>query len=394
MRVIGLMSGTSADGIDVALAKISGTPRELKARLENFTAIPFPRKVREAVLQIAEGTRVNTGDISQLNFLLGELFADAALQACRKFRMPISKVDLIGSHGQTVYHQGKPSLAFGVRRVASTLQIAEPAVIAAHTGVTTVADFRVADMAVGGQGAPLVPFVDYLLYRHPRIGRVALNIGGIANVTVIPVGAKPADVFAFDTGPGNMLIDALVNRATNGKQAFDRGAAIALRGSFQPKLCEVLLRDTYYRQAPPKSAGREQYGAEYVERILAWGRSHRTPTKDLIRTATVFTALSIVDAWNRFIAPRVEISQLVVAGGGSHNPLIMSQLGAALGGVELMTSAQLGIPEDGKEAFAFAILAYETFHRCSANLPSAPGARQPAILGKVCYPPPKRSKRE
>ncbi|HET9400795.1 MAG TPA: anhydro-N-acetylmuramic acid kinase [Candidatus Acidoferrales bacterium] len=385
--MIGLMSGTSADGIDVALAEISGAPPHLKSRLENFTAIPYPRKVREAVLRVAEGTRVNTAEISQLNFLLGELFADAVREACRRFRVPLAKVKLIGSHGQTVYHQGKPSLAFGVRRVASTLQIAEPAVIAARTEVTTVGDFRGADMAVGGQGAPLVPFVDYLLFRHARLGRVALNIGGIANLTVIPAGAKPSDVFAFDTGPGNMLIDALVSRATRGKQTFDRDAAIALRGNFRPRLCEMLLRDAYYRQAPPKSAGREQYGAKAVDRILMWGRKHAAPTEDLIRTATIFTPLTIIDAWHRFVMPRAKISQLIVAGGGSHNPLIMAQLTASLPDVKVMTSADLGVPEDGKEAFAFAILAYETFHRRPANLPSATGASRPPILGKICYPP-------
>ena len=393
MRVIGLMSGTSADGIDVALTEVSGAPPNLKARLENFTSIPFPRRVREAVLRIAEGTRVNTADISQLNFLLGELFADAVRQACKRFRVPVANVKLIGSHGQTVYHQGKPSFAFGNRRVASTLQIGEPAVIAGLTGVTTIGDFRAADMAAGGQGAPLVPFVDYLLYRHARIGRVALNIGGIANLTVIPARAKPGDVSAFDTGPGNMLIDALVNRATHGRQTFDRDAAIALGGNFQPKLCEMLLRESYYRQAPPKSAGREQYGANFVERILAWGRKHGAPAEDLIRTVTIFTPLTIVDAWHRFIAPRANISQLIVAGGGSHNPLIMAQLAASLPGVKVMTSADFGIPEDGKEAFAFAILAYETFHRRPANLPSATGARSPAILGKICYPPPRAGSR-
>lgn len=393
MRVIGLMSGTSADGIDVALTEISGAPPNLKARLENFTAIPFPRKVRTAVLRVAEGTRVNTAEISQLSFLLGELFADAVREACRKFRLPLAKVKLIGSHGQTVYHQGKPSLAFGVRRIASTLQIAEPAVIAAHTGITTIGDFRAADMAVGGQGAPLVPFVDYLLYRDARIGRVALNIGGIANLTVIPAGAKTRDVYAFDTGPGNMLIDELVNRATRGKQTFDRDARIALEGRFHPKLCEMLMREAYYWQPPPKSAGREQYGAKFVEKILAWGEKHRARIEDLIRTATIFTPLTIIDAWHRFIAPRANISQLIVAGGGSHNPLIMAQLAASLASVKVMTSADLGVPEDGKEAFAFAILAYETFHRRPANLPSATGARRPAILGKICYPPPRAGSR-
>src|SRR5271165_206966 len=206
---LGIMSGTSADGIDVALVRMVGR----KAALENFAAFPFPGNVQRAVLRLGEGHAVSTGEISQLNFLLGEIFASAALDACRKFRVAPARIDVIGSHGQTVFHQGVPSL-FNGHRVASTLQIGDPSVIAARTGITTVGDFRPSDMAAGGQGAPLVPYVDFLLYRHSRIGRVALNIGGIANITVIPAGATLDDVFAFDTGPGNMIIDALVRNFT------------------------------------------------------------------------------------------------------------------------------------------------------------------------------------
>jgi anhydro-N-acetylmuramic acid kinase len=389
MIVLGLMSGTSADGIDVALARISGAPPKLNARLENHTTIPFPPKVREAILRIAGGVPTNAGELSQLNFLLGELFADAAITACRKFRVPLTRISMIGSHGQTVFHQGKPSRAFGARKVASTLQIGEPAVIAARTGITTVANFRPADMAVGGQGAPLVPFVDYFLYRHPRIGRVALNIGGIANVTVIPAGARPKDVFAFDTGPGNMVIDALVHHFTSGREKFDRDAELAKRGRLIPELVDSLLKESYFHQRPPKSAGREQFGESYAQRFITWGQRHRARREDLIRTATALTSLSIIDAWHRFIAPRARIGQLIVAGGGAHNPLLVTQLSAALAGVEVIASSALGVPEDAKEAFAFAILAYETIHGRAANLPAATGARRAAILGKVSYAPSK-----
>jgi anhydro-N-acetylmuramic acid kinase len=384
------MSGTSADGIDVALAHISGAPPKLNACLEDHATIPFPPKVRAAILRIAGGASTNTEELSQLNFLLGELFADAAIKAARAFRVPLARISLIGSHGQTIYHQGKPSPAFDTRKVASTLQIGEPAVIATRTGITTIADFRPADMAAGGQGAPLVPFVDYLLYRHPRAGRVALNIGGIANVTVIPAGARPRDVFAFDAGPGNMIIDALVRRFTSGREKFDRNAKIAASGRTIPALLDIILReDPYFAQRPPKSAGREQYGESYAQRFIAWGEKHHERPQDLIRTATALTSLSIIDAWHRFIAPRAKISQLIVAGGGAHNPLVMAQLSAALAGVEVMPSSSLGVPEDAKEAFAFAILAYETFHRRAANLPAATGARRPAILGKISYAPQK-----
>jgi anhydro-N-acetylmuramic acid kinase len=389
MLVLGLMSGTSADGIDVALAQISGAPPNLNARLINHATIPFPSKVREAILRIAGGALTDTEELSQLNFVLGELFADALIKGCRKFRVPLARISLIGSHGQTVFHQGKPTSALGARKVSSTMQIGEPAVIAARTGITTVSDFRPADMAVGGQGAPLVPFVDYLLYRHPRIGRVALNIGGIANVTVIPAGAKPGEVFAFDTGPGNMIIDALVRHFTHGREKFDRNARLAGRGRVVSELVNSLLKESYFRQRPPKSAGREQFGEAYAQRFIAWDKKHHSRPQDLIRTATALTSLSIIDAWHRFIAPRAKISQLIVAGGGAHNPLLMAQLSAALAGVEVIPSSAFGVPEDAKEAFAFAILAYETFHGRAANLPAATGARRTAILGKVCYAPPK-----
>jgi anhydro-N-acetylmuramic acid kinase len=389
LLVLGLMSGTSADGIDVALARISGKPPRLRAKLENFLDVPFPAEVRAAILRIANGAPTTTAEISQFNFLLGELFAAAALTACKTFRVPAKRIALIGSHGQTIYHQGVRSPFLGASRVASTLQIGEPAVIAARTGITTVADFRPADMAVGGQGAPLVPFVDYLLYRDVRRGRVALNIGGIANVTVIPAAATPQKVFAFDTGPGNMLIDSLVREFSHGKQYFDRDAQIARRGLLLPAMLRELLRDPYFRQRPPKSAGREQYGQAYLRRALAWGRKHKLRSEDMIHTATMLTAISIVDALQRFVLKRVAVHDLIISGGGAHNPLIRAQLASGLPGIRILPSAALGVPEDAKEAFAFAILAYETFHRRAANLPSATGAKRPAILGKICYAPPK-----
>src|SRR3982075_3428923 len=245
---LGIMSGTSGDGIDVALVRVSGR----KARLENFAALPFPARIREAILRLGEGRATTTSEISQLNFLLGEVFADAALAACRKFRGRPSQIALIGSHGQTVFHQGAAT-SFCGRAIASTLQIGEPSVIAGRTGITTVGDFRPADMAAGGLGAPLVPFVDYLLYRDARVGRAALNIGGIANVTVIPAAAKIENVFAFVIGPGNMVIDALVRHFTKGRKRFDRNAEMAGRGKTLRGLLETLLGDKYFLKRPPKS---------------------------------------------------------------------------------------------------------------------------------------------
>jgi anhydro-N-acetylmuramic acid kinase len=377
---LGIMSGTSADGIDVALVRFSGR----KAALVDFVAFPFPPRVRRAILQMGEGRPVTTGEISQLNFLLGEVFAAAALAACKKFRVAPSRITVIGSHGQTVFHQGTAA-QFCDRRIASTLQIGEPSVITARTGITTVGDFRPADMAAGGQGAPLVPFVDYLLYRDKRIGRAALNIGGIANVTAIPAGATIESVFAFDTGPGNMVIDALVRHVTGGRKTFDRNADMAGRGELLPGLLASLLTDKYFLRPPPKTAGREQYGKKYVRSLLAHPEARRARPEDVVRTATILTALSILDALHRFVIPRVKISELIVSGGGSHNPLLMAQLESGLERVRVRASGELGIPEDAKEAFAFAVLAWETIHRRPSNVPGATGARKAAVLGKVCY---------
>jgi anhydro-N-acetylmuramic acid kinase len=388
MLVLGMMSGTSADGIDVALARISGAPPKLKVKLLGHTSVKLPEALRKEILHVAEGSLVTANELSQLNFRLGEVFADAALSASTRFRVSSSRVDLIGTHGQTVFHQGIPAYFFG-RRVASTLQIGEPSIIATRTGITTVGDFRPADIALGGQGAPLGPYADYLLYRHEKLGRVSLNLGGIANITVLPRAAKQNQILAFDTGPANMLIDALVSHFTDGRQRFDANAQLASQGRSIPALLNELLRDPYLRLAPPKSTGREYYGQAYMKELFALGRRHRAKPNDLIRAATIFTALSVVDALNRFVLSKTKIHQLIVSGGGAHNPLILGQLAAALPNIEVLPSSRLGIPEDAKEAFAFALLAYETFHQRSANLPSATGARGPAILGKISYAPPR-----
>lgn len=385
MLVLGMMSGTSADGIDAALVRISGAPPAISAKLEGHYHARFPARVRQAVLRLANGGATTTAEISQLNFLLGEQFAAAAVQGCERWRFPLRKLDLIGSHGQTIYHQGAASRFLGARRVASTLQIGEPGMIAGRTGVTTIGDFRPADMAAGGQGAPLVPFVDYLLYRHRKLGRVALNIGGIANVTLIPAGASVENVLAFDTGPGNMVIDALVSAISRGRKTFDADARIGLRGRVIRPLLEEMLRHRYLRQAPPKTAGREQFGQEYARKLLDWAKKRRARPEDLVRTATIFTALSIADAFRRFIFPRAHVNELIVAGGGTKNPLLMAQLAAALPGIEMVGSARFGVPAEAKEAFAFAILAYESFHARANNLPSATGAKRPAILGKLVH---------
>ena len=388
MLVLGMMSGTSADGIDVALARISGAPPFLKVKLLGHTGIPFPPDVRAEILHVAEQKPITVGRLSQLNFNLGALYADAALRACKKFRVAPRRIDLIGNHGQTVFHQSWSTYLLK-GGFASTLQIGDGSVIAACSRITTVSDFRPADIALGGQGAPLVPYVDYLLYRHPKIGRVSLNLGGIANITVLPAAAKPSRILGFDTGPANILIDGLVTHFTHGRQRFDKDARLALKGRTIPEFLRELMRDPYLRLLPPKSTGREYYGQSYVRRVLALGRRYHASPNDSIRNATIFTALSVADAINRVVQPKTKIQQLIVSGGGAYNPLILAQLAALLPGIEILPSSDFGIPVDAKEALAFALLAYETIHGRPSNLPSATGARGPAILGNISYAPPR-----
>jgi anhydro-N-acetylmuramic acid kinase len=384
MLVMGLMSGTSADGIDVALARVGGAPPKVRSELIDHTTMRMPGAVRGEVLRIAEGGGCTAGEISQLNFRVGAAFGEAAVAACREFRLALARVELIGSHGQTIFHQGR-RVPFLGRSTASTLQIGEPAVIAALTGITTVGDFRPADMAAGGQGAPLVPYVDWLLYGDEKSGRVSLNLGGIGNVTVLPAGAKPGQVLAFDTGPGNMLIDALVAHFTRGKQRYDRGARLARQGQVIAPLLKALLRDPYLKLGPPKSTGREYYGRAYFQELLRLGKRYRARPNDLIRTTTEFTVDSVVGALKRFVLRKTKVQQLIISGGGARNPLILAQLTAALSPMEVLPSSRLGVPEEAKEAYAFALLAYETWNRRAGNLPSATGAKNGAVLGKICY---------
>src|SRR3984957_9741899 len=355
MRVAGVMSGTSLDGIDVAIVEMHAH----RVSTIGFQSTPYSENVRRAILAVSN-TTTTTREISRLNFQLGELYARAVLRACRTY----GPVKLIGCHGQTVYHEGG----------SSTLQLGEAAVIAERTGIPVVSDFRTRDIAAGGQGAPLVPYVDYLLFRHPRRTRVALNIGGIANITVIPAGAARGQVTAFDTGPGKMVIDALAGEYTGGRRNFDRGGRIAAQGKVDSDLLHRLMNDPYYRKVPPKSAGREQYGAEFVARL----KQTELPLPDLIATATVLTAATIATAAAKF-AP----AELIVSGGGAHNPQILGHLAAFLPGVALATSADYGVAVNAKEAIAFAVLAYETWRRRPSNLPSATGARHAVLLGKL-----------
>lgn len=363
------MSGTSLDGIDVAIVDVSGKNIVTVAH----GILPWPAAVRERILAISNAAVSNAecsvGQISRLNFELGERYAAAVKAVCVKKNIPLETLDLIGCHGQTVYHEGKHA-------GGNTLQLGEAAVIAERLGIPVVSNFRTRDMAAGGQGAPLVPFVDYLLFRSAALHRVALNIGGIANITVLPKRGRQEDVTAFDTGPGNMVMDQLVTGLTGGRRHYDRGGAIAASGRVDRSLLDDLMRDPYFRRKPPKSAGREQYGAAFVARLS----QSLAKVEDLIATATAFTAAGIAEGVQRF-APATQ--EIIAAGGGIHNRQLMAHLAALLPGIRITTTAEFGIHPDAKEAVAFAILAYRTWKKKPGNLPSATGARHAVVLGSI-----------
>jgi len=402
--VVGLISGTSMDGIDAALVRVSGPATQPRVRLMAFETVAYSATVRQRILNVARGGATSAREISQLNFLLGELFADAALRVCRKAKVSPSRLTAIGSHGQTIFHQGIPTRE-GDRKIASTLQIAEPSVIAERTGAPVVADFRTADMAAGGQGAPLVPMVDYLLLRDVHSGTVALNIGGIANITVIPAAAEPDQVFGFDTGPGNMIIDGLVRHFTKGKKGYDAGGRWAAKGQVIEPLLDEMLRIPFFAQRPPKSAGREQFGQYFLEKFFLPGEFRiddaQLPMRqvdnqqstigdplgprsdDLLRTATELTARTIADALERFVLGGIAIHRLIISGGGAHNRLLVARLVELLPSLKLHHSSEFGLDVDAKEAIAFAVLADRTMHGLPGNLPSVTGARRVVVLGKI-----------
>jgi anhydro-N-acetylmuramic acid kinase len=372
MMVAGVMSGTSADGINVALVRL---PRfELLGQAE----YAYPKNVRAAVLAAMNAGNISVAELARLNFLLGELYAQAVLATEKKFKV---RSQLIGCHGQTLYHQGQAAKFLG-QRIAATWQTGEAAIIAARTGRPVVSDFRPADMAAGGQGAPLVPYLDYFFYRDRRVGRVLQNIGGIANLTAIPAAASSDQLIAFDTGPGNMVMDALSERLFD--KTFDSGGRLAARGRVMEAVVKEFLSGPFFRRRPPRTAGREEFGREFAENFLT--RCGKADKHDVIATATALTARSIAGAIRRFL-PVGEFQEMIVAGGGASNPALMAMLRRELKQLEmkLRTSDEFGLPAAAKEAAAFALLAYETWRHRPSNVPAATGARRPAILGKISY---------
>ena len=375
-RVAGLMSGTSADGIDVAIVDVNPASQRLVA----YGAQNYPPAVRKAILRLCDPQTSHVDDICHYNFLLGRLFAQALIKTCRKQQIPLELINLIGSHGQTIYHipEGRP---YGREKVRSTLQIGEPSVIAELTGITTVADFRPRDIACGGQGAPLVPYTDYILFGHKRYCRALQNIGGISNVTYLPASGDIDDILAFDCGPGNMVIDAIVSNITKGRKKYDRHGSMAQRGQVNDKLLKRFLKHRFFRLQPPKTTGRETFGRAYSQKFYRAGIEAGLSDFDIVATATALTAETIADAYRRFL-PKMP-DQVILCGGGAKNRCLVKMLAERLNDTKLMTTNDFGIDSDAKEAVSFAILAWSTIKGLANNVPSATGASRPAVLGKI-----------
>lgn len=390
MIVAGVMSGTSADGINVALIHIEdgGTSASSWSRRGSYPRIrllgqsefPYPSGVRAKILAAMNASDAKVADLARLNSLLGELYAFAVIATQKKFH---TTVDLIGCHGQTLYHQGHAELFLG-RRITTTWQTGEAALIAARVGAPVVSDFRPADMAAGGKGAPLVPYLDYLWFCDPKVGRIVQNIGGIANLSAIPAGAKPDQVLAFDTGPGNMVVDAVTQELF--KRPFDNSGKIAATGEVIESVLKQILKAPFFRTKPPKTAGREEFGREFVRDFLRnCGRSRK---QDVVATATALTARSISNALTRFVLTKSStFRELVISGGGAKNATLIAMLAEELApkGIVIRFSDEFGLPSEAKEAVAFAVLAYESWHRRPSNVPSATGAKRRVILGKISY---------
>ena len=378
------MAGTSLDGVDAALVKIRGSLDYPKVELLEFITTSYRPALRDLLLRVASGGPSTIGELGTLHYEVGGAFGRAAVSVCRRGKVNPRHLAVIASHGQTVFHQGRDAH----QPRACTLQIGEPAIIAEMTGAPVVADFRAADVAAGGEGAPLVPMVDYLLLRDRRQGTVALNIGGIANVTIIPASASPEQVFGFDTGPGNMVIDSLVRRFTSGRNHYDAGGRLAAKGRVLDSVLEQALSDPFFARRPPKSAGREQFGDDFVNAHFLGSTEVRF--EDLVRTATELTAQSVAMALEQFVFREPgggrRFHRLVVSGGGTHNKVLIKRMGELLPALTLHRSDDFGLPADAKEAIAFAVLGDRTLHGLTGNLPAVTGAKRPVVLGKVARP--------
>ena len=378
--VIGLMSGTSADGIDAVLTKITGSGLDIKVEEQDFLFLPFSKEVQERIILVANGAYGGAKELCELANYLGKQYAYACEKLCEKAGIPKEEVDLVGNHGQTVWHMPEQA-QYLHDMVRGTLQIGEDSYIAQALGCPVVGDFRVRDMAAGGLGAPLVPYVEYLLYRKENQTIALQNIGGIGNVTLLPKNCTLDEVTAFDTGPGNMLIDAYVSRMTKEEKAYDEGGKLAAQGKIHQGLLDFLMKDSYLQLPPPKNSGREYYGKAYLEKICEFAAEHHVEDVDCLRTITRFTAESIAYGLQHFTKESPD--QLIVGGGGSHNPVILADLAECLPYCQILTNEDIGFCSDSKEAVAFAVLASEAISGNCNNVPSVTGAAVPVIMGKI-----------
>jgi len=383
-NIIGLMSGTSCDGIDACLVKITGNGLSTKVDIIGFETYPYENEIRELIFEASRKETGTVDKICQLNFILGRLFADAARQIAVKLSVPLSGVDIIGSHGQTIYHVSSLK-ENNDKEVRSTLQIGESSVIAQETGVTTVADFRTRDIAAGGEGAPLVPYADFILFGRDGIGRAVQNIGGISNVTFLPAAGNINDIIAFDNGPGNMIIDRMAEIITDGRLKYDKNGELASKGRLNEDLLERLCDHPYLSKPPPKSTGREDFGIQFSDDLYKELKQDNIEVHDAIATITAFTAKSISDSYTKFIQPYYKIDEVVISGGGVRNPVLLQSLKNYLVDISVRAVDDFGIPSDAKEALAFAILANETISGNPGNVPSATGAKESVVLGKIIF---------
>ncbi len=388
MKVIGLISGTSMDGIDAALTEIEGQPPEIKIRLLDYLVHPYPSGLKERIRRAASPAQSRVDEICHLNFYLGHLFAEAALSLIQKSGVRATEIKLIGSHGQTIYHLPRPigePGKYGQLEIRSSLQIGEGAVIAEKTGIITITNFRARDLAAGGVGAPLLPYLHYLLFRSQQSDRVVINIGGISNLTFIPKGQRAEAVIAFDTGPGNLVIDGLIRKISRGKYEFDQDGQFARKGRLNQPLLDHLLGHEFISQAPPKAAERNTFGEEYLQNIRKIAKDKSISAPDLVRTATVCITESIALNCRRFVFPLGLPETAIICGGGANNLFLLECLSQSLPGIKIVTTHEFGIDPKAVEAAGFALLAYETWHQRPGNLPRVTGAEKPVVLGCI-YP--------
>jgi anhydro-N-acetylmuramic acid kinase len=389
--IVGLMSGTSADGIDACLVKIdNANPKDPASRGKNLKVKPigcktykFPQEVQQKIIQVSDPSYQNLDEVLRLNMALGEYFAQAVFSMVKASGYEMEEIDLIGSHGQTVRHLPEWEKKIG-KKVRATLQIGEPAVIASKTGVVTVGDFRTGDIALGGQGAPLTPYVHYLLFGDKRISRLVVNIGGIANITVLPKAGRQNDIFAFDSGPGNMIVDNLTRKIY--KKNFDPDGKIASSGKVNFDLLNRLKEDEYFSKRPPKSCGRENFGEEFVSKILNFGKKSKLKPEYIITTASELSVWSILDAYEKFVKPKIELNQVLLCGGGVHNKYFLNRLKFLFHPIKVMSTQELGQNPDFLEAISFAILANQTIEGKPVSFRKTTGAKKPGVLGKICLP--------